>query len=94
MHCVSMAKRGFDYKNLENANNWDFTHDLTKNDPMGYSVINVALNELWWMHIISGVLLLGSLISIKRKTGTVFTLGSVFRIITIPIYLAVLFRAE
>jgi hypothetical protein len=58
------------------------------------SFINEAIHELKLMHIAASVLLLLANISIRRSTGTVLNYSSVLKIITVPIYLAALFRAE
>ena len=84
----------FAYGDLSKKSNWNFYPDSDKTGADSKSFVNQSLNELWWMHLIASVLLFGAMISVKRSTGTVFSLGSVFKIITIPIYLAVLYRAE
>ena len=87
----------FDYKNPGKYDNWDFSMDKSKSvDQKGdtQSFVNRALKELQIMHVVCSVLLFLSMLSCRNASGTAINFSSVLKIVSVPIYISVLMRAE
>jgi hypothetical protein len=88
----------FDYQNPGKYDNWDFSMDKSKSvDKKGStqeSFVNRALRELQIMHVVCSVLLFLSMLSCRNASGTAINFSSVLKIVSVPIYISVLMRAE
>lgn len=97
MWCISMKnEKTFDYNDVSKFSNWEFKNPDKSKAINGstHSFVNQALKELQIMHIICCALLFFSMFSFRNQSGTAINLSSVLRILSVPIYITVLYRAE